>query len=274
MDLALKTAAGAVVLYVFYAIFLFCLQRQILFPKHLVTPPSPAKLPPETEKITLSLPFGSVEAWYMETKKAALPAPAAIFAHGNGELIDFWPEMLRPLNRMGMSILLVEYPGYGRSDGEPSHETITQTLTAARENLLAKKAVDPSRIIYIGRSMGGGAICSLARQFPPKALVLMSTFTSVKSFAARYMMPTFLVRDPFDNLTFVESFPGPVLLVHGRNDEVIPFSHAQKLYRAAQNAHLIPYDSGHNDCPPDWKVFWKDLSGFLIKSGIPVKPPF
>jgi len=96
----------------------------------------------------------------------------------------------------------------------------------------------------------------------------MSTFTGVRSFAKRFLVPPFLVRDPFDNLSVVKKYPGPMLVIHGQHDEVIPFSHGITLYKASQKGKMIPYDAGHNDCPPDWKVFWQDLASFLREIGI------
>jgi fermentation-respiration switch protein FrsA (DUF1100 family) len=91
----------------------------------------------------------------------------------------------------------------------------------------------------------------------------MSTFTSVRSFAIRYLAPKFLVRDPFENLAVVQDYEGPILILHGRQDNVIPYSHGVKLHRAAPHSKFISYEAGHNDCPPDWRAFWKDIESFL-----------
>jgi fermentation-respiration switch protein FrsA (DUF1100 family) len=116
--------------------------------------------------------------------------------------------------------------------------------------------------------MGGGAVCALAAQRPTRALILMSAFTSVRSFAVRYLVPKFLVRDPFDNLAVVAAYGGPTLIIHGRHDTVIPFSHGTKLYQAAVNSKFIAYDAGHNDCPPNWSIFWHDVESFLRKADV------
>jgi len=76
------------------------------------------------------------------------------------------------------------------------------------------------------------------------------------------------VRDPFDNLAVIKNYPGPVLILHGRRDEVISFTHGQQLYKSVQNGKMIAYEAGHNNCPPDWNVFWKDLADFLRDRGI------
>jgi fermentation-respiration switch protein FrsA (DUF1100 family) len=191
-----------------------------------------------------------------------------IFGHGNGEKIDFWPEELEGFTRLGIALLLVEYPGYGSSAGSPSQDSITQTFVAAYDDLVSRKDIDSSRIIFFGRSLGGGAVCALAQRRSSAALILMSTFTSVRSFAKQFLVPSFLVRDPFDNLAVIKNYPGPVLILHGRRDEVIPFTHGQKLYKSVQNGKMIAYEAGHNDCPPDWNVFWRDMADFLRDRGI------
>jgi fermentation-respiration switch protein FrsA (DUF1100 family) len=84
----------------------------------------------------------------------------------------------------------------------------------------------------------------------------------------RYLAPAFLIRDPFDNLAAVRLYQGPVLVMHGRSDEVVPFSHGQALHAAARNGQMIVYAAGHNDCPPDWAVFWHDVGNFLKAHGI------
>jgi fermentation-respiration switch protein FrsA (DUF1100 family) len=267
----LKTISWLILLYAGYCGFLFIMQRQILFPrniipKHLQTDPNIAGL----EKIRLNVGFGEVEAWFIPPAagRSAAPAPAVIFGHGNGELIDFWPESLGGFARLGIALLLVEYPGYGASAGSPSQDSITQIFVAAYDDLASRKDIDPGRIVFFGRSLGGGAVCALARKRPAAALILMSTFTGVSAFAKRYLVPAFIVRDPFDNLAVLNSYPGPVLIIHGRYDEVIPFSHGTRLYKAAKNSKMISYDAGHNDCPPDWTIFWNDVANFLHGTGI------
>jgi pimeloyl-ACP methyl ester carboxylesterase len=211
--------------------------------------------------------FGKVESWYLAPGTAAdrTPAPVVIFAHGNGELIDFWPDELKNFTKFGWGLLLVEYPGYGRSAGRPSQESITQIFIAAYDTLASRKDIDPDRIILFGRSLGGGAVCALASKRPTKALILMSTFTSVRSFAIRYLVPKFLVRDPFDNLEVVSNYKGPILILHGKHDGIIPYKHGMKLHNAAPHSKFITYDAGHNDCPPDWRIFWKDIESFLTE---------
>jgi pimeloyl-ACP methyl ester carboxylesterase len=271
MPTLLKYILWPLLLYTAYCGLLFFLQRQIMFPRYQIPQPVQDEQPiAGLEKFWLDTDSGKVEVWFIppDNYQTATPAPAVIFGHGNGELIDFWPEELRKFSRLGVAVMMVEYPGYGRSAGNPSEQSISHTFVAAYDMLVSRKDVDPSRIIFLGRSLGGGAVCALARHKPSAALILMSTFTSAKSFAKKFLVPPFMVRDPFDNLTVVKNYPGPVLIIHGKHDTIIPFSHGKALHQAAQKGEMITYNAGHNDCPPDWDVFWKDVEGFLLENNI------
>ena len=256
--------------YLVYCGFLFLIQRQILFPRYLIDTPSKGEDHPFMEKMWIKTSFGKTEAWSLlpDSMNKKEPSPAVIFAHGNGELIDFWPDELKRFHHFGIGVMLLEYPGYGRSDGTPSQKSITETFNNAYDILIERKDVDPAKIILFGRSLGGGAVCTLAAERPSAALILMSTFTSARSFAKKYFAPGFLVRDPFNNLAVVRNYPEPVIIFHGKFDEVIPYSHGLALYKSAPRATMITYESGHNDCPPNWEMFWRDIETFLHDSGI------
>jgi pimeloyl-ACP methyl ester carboxylesterase len=195
-------------------------------------------------------------------------APVVIFAHGNVEVIDYLPGEFQWMNELGMGVLLVEFPGYGRSSGSPSQESITETFVAAYDKLTRRDDVDMDRIVLMGRSIGGGAVCALAEKRPSAAMVLMSTFTSARVFAAAYFAPGFLVLDPFDNLSAIEKYSNPVLIFHGVNDGIIPFSHGRALAGATPRGTLIGLPCGHNDLPPDPDRFRRDLTNFLIETGV------
>ena len=270
MQIVLKIAGWGALFYLGYCCFLFLVQRQMLFPRYVIE--KPAETPgdiPGLEKIWLDTAFGKVESWFLPPapSRKTGPAPAVIFAHGNAELIDFWPEELKKFTHLGIGVLLVEYPGYGRSEGTPSQGSIGEAFAVAYDHLVQRADVDASRIILLGRSIGGGVICDLAARRPSAALILMSTFTSARSFASRYLVPGVLVRDPFDNLSVVESYPKPILIIHGKHDEVIPYRHGVSLYKAAKHGKMITYDCGHNDCPPNWDIFWQAIESHLRSNG-------
>jgi fermentation-respiration switch protein FrsA (DUF1100 family) len=266
MHVLLKFAIGALIAYLAFCCLLFLTQRQIIFPRNQIGYlPGYPKNVTGLEKIWLNSKCGRFETWFLPPtlNGSSRPAPAVIFAHGNAELIDFWPAELQPITHMGLGVLLVEYPGYGRSEGKPSQKSITEAFTTAYDMLVARKDVDSSRIVLFGRSVGGGAVCSLASQRPSAALILQSSFTSVRSIASKYFVPGFLVLDPFDNLSVVKNYRHPILIIHGRRDEIIPYLHGVSLHKAAKKGNLITYECGHNDCPPDYDRYWTDIKGFL-----------
>src|SRR5690606_34255575 len=105
---------------------------------------------------------GRVEAWLLpgDGVSAERPGPAVVFAHGNAELIDHWPGALARYRRLGVSVVLPEYRGYGRSAGRPSESAIRDDLRALHARLSSHPMVDVTRLVYHGRSLGGGAVCT------------------------------------------------------------------------------------------------------------------
>ena len=171
--------------------------------------------------------------------------------------------------KRGVSVLLPEYRGYGRSAGSASQAGITADFIRFHDLLAARKEVDASRIIFHGRSLGGAVVCALAERRKPAAIILQSTFTRFTDMTSKYFVPSFLVLDPFDSLSVISEFDGPVLVVHGRHDSLIPHSHGQALAAAAARGRLVSYDSDHNNCPPDWNDFWAQVDVFLDEAVAP-----
>lgn len=243
------------------------LQRALLFPRYMVRAHARAGDGVRgLERLWIDTDQGRVEAWFLrgDGASAEAPGPAVLFAHGNGELIEQWPEALEAYRHLGVSVLLPEYRGYGRSAGSPSEDAIRDDFARFYDLLAARPEVDRSRIVLHGRSLGGGAVCTIAARHQPSAMVLQSTFTSVADVAwEKMLVPSFLVRDRFDNLSVVTALDTPILVVHGRRDGVIPFSHAKRLVHAAKHARLVAYDADHNDCPPHWAPFWSEVEAFL-----------
>lgn len=216
-------------------------------------------------------PAGPVEAWFIpgEGVTAEAPGPVVLFAHGNAELIDLWPEELRGYTRLGVSVLLPEFRGYGRSAGDPSQRAIAEDYAKFYDRVTQRPEVDPSRVILHGRSIGGGVAAQLAVDRPSAVLVLQSTPASIKRMAARFLFPFFLVRDPFDSVRVVKHYQSPVLILHGKLDNIVPPAHAQRLADAATHpqSRLIWYDVDHNTLPPT-RAYWNDVEQFLKDTGV------
>lgn len=249
------------------------LQRDLIFGGRRKGP-IPA-VPPRSfasaERIALKTPSGRVDALYLAPRVVparGAKAPAVLFAHGNAELIEDFPDWFERVRPPELAVLLVEFPGYGWSEGEPTGESVRDALAVAHDWLTARPEIDGSRIIGYGRSLGGAAICTLVGHRPLAALVLSSTFTSLRPLAWRMFAPPVLLRDAFDNIAAIQRFAGPVLVVHGSHDELIPYEHGQALAAATQRTKLVTYRAGHNDCPPDAEQFAADFHAFLSEHGL------
>ena len=258
--LRLLTLALAILLA--YWTLLFFVQRSLSFPR-----PDLASAPPrpgDAEAVWLEHPAGRTEAWLLPAHGSTpASAPVLLFAHGNAELIDHWAGEFDEPRSWGLAVLLVEYPGYGRSAGHPSQSAIAATIAAAHDWIATRPSLDARRIIAYGRSLGGGAVTTLLPDRTPAALILESTFTDTRRFARHLGAPGFLVRDPFDNLAALRAYRGPLLLVHGEHDEVVPLEHGEAL-AAATGVELHRLPCGHNDCPRAWA----EMREFLRAHGL------
>jgi hypothetical protein len=260
----------AVIAYGVYAFYYYSIQRTVIFPRHLVDRPGAGEAQFDGEQLWLSTKQARVETWYLPPYELApsSKAPVLIFAHANAELIDYWPEHVAGLREMGIGVLLVEFPGYGRSEGAPSQKSLTETFVAAYDLITSRDDVDKDRVAACGISLGGGAACALASKRDVKALILLSSFTSIRGMAGQYFLPSFLILDPFDNLSVVREFKGKVLVIHGTNDEIFPYAMGVELADAASDGRLITYECGHNDCIYDWNAFWREQEEFFQEAGI------
>jgi len=237
-----------------YALAVALVQRSLLFPgTELRAPEGLDQAVPDVERLWFEADDGRTEAWLLPAPAhVPRPAPAVLAAHGNYELIDYQLPFAQALRALGAHVLLVEYPGYGRSTGSPTQESVTAAFVAARDALAARPDVDAGRIAYYGRE--------------PAALVLQSTFTSVRAMAASLFVPGFLIRDPFESLDWLERWTGPALVLHGRRDDVVPFEHGEAL--AGAGARLEVFDCRHNDFPDDPERYWRVLGTFLTEAGV------
>ena len=263
------TILTAVMFYCVFLSLLYFFQGSLLYPGAMN--PVAATLPASqgAEVFEVATARGKVEAVFLPATAASSDKqPLVIFGHGNGEVIDFWLTAFEGFRSRGIGVLLVEYPGYGRSSGSSSEASIRAVMDAAYDRIAAHPRVDAARIFGFGRSLGGGAICLLAKDRPLRALILDSTFPSLDIFAAHYWAPAFMLRDRFNNLSAVAQFRGPVLVIHGTNDRLISWQQGQRLAAAAKNATFLLRECGHGCWDPQRPAFWNDFESFLSKAGI------
>jgi pimeloyl-ACP methyl ester carboxylesterase len=256
-------------IYLIYAGIFFFLQRKLIYPTSVIPASELLTENGQYEKYFIRSGESKVEVLFFSAKdNKGQGQPLLIIAHGNASLIDYWTDLLDKPLEMGLNILLVEYPGYGRSTGTPSQQSITDVFIKAYDQFAKDERVDKNRIVFFGRSLGGGVVCSLAKHREPAALILSSTFSSIRSFTSQYFLPGFLASDPYDNLALIEEYTGPLMLVHGTADKTIPIAHSRKLKSVHPHAFWLTYNTDHNNTPPNWDNFWGEVNSFLIQAGI------
>lgn len=266
-----------VVGYVLYAGALFVMQGRLMWPRHLVASAAelgePGVEAHGVERFWVDIGGGErVEAWYARGRvldgDTGQKRPLVVMAHGNAELIDDHVNRMLNYRDLGVSSLVVEYRGYGRSDGTPGQRGIVDDFARALEMTLAREEVDAGRVVYHGRSIGAGVLCALAERRKPAGMILESAFTSAAGMAGRFGIPGFLVRSPFRNDRVVKDFDGPILLFHGTRDEIIPVAHSRELHAMAKRGTLIEQDAMHNDFPVDAHAMWYEVEKWLLENGL------
>ena len=213
---------------------------------------------PDVIKLAAKHAAGETYGYFLQGQSLApspqQPSPKAgvvVYGHGNAAFAADWIFDAQPYTAAGLHFLCLEYRGYGASDGTPSEAGFVADSASLLDQVLARPDVDPANVVYHGRSLGGGVLAALARERAPARLILESTFSSVHSMSSQFLAPRYLVRDPLDvRATLADSFKGPVLLMHSREDEVVPFAEFEINRAAVDPARLeaVVHDSmGHND---------------------------
>ncbi len=177
--------------------------------------------------------------------------PVLLYLHGNAQCIHEWALVREDLEGTETGMLLLDYPGYGKSTGQPREEGLYAAGRAGLEWLLERW---PARLVVVfGKSLGGGVATEVAQDADLGALVLESTFTSVPAVARRLIpfLPegAFPDTERYDSLSKIGKVRCPVLVIHGTEDELIPFEQGRRLYEAApQPKEFFPVEgAGHNN---------------------------
>ncbi len=238
------TAGIAAVAYAALVLLIYLGQGQIVYgPSRQVRPPLLAY-----EDVTLRTADGvQLAAWYIPAAEAR---GTVLFCHGNGGNIGSYLGNTSLLRSLGLAVFIFDYRGYGRSQGDPSEEGTYQDAEAAWRYLVEVRGVPPESIIVHGRSLGGAVAARLAADHPARALILESSFTSLPDLG-QHLLPLvpvrLIARFQYNTLADVAKVHCPVLVIHSRQDEVIPFSEAQRLLAAAPGPKTLLEIHGSHD---------------------------
>ncbi len=173
--------------------------------------------------------------WYLPQEGAET---VVLFCHGNAGNISSYhmKETAQTYARLGVGLLLFDYRGYGRSEGTPSEFGTYHDAEGAWKFLTGRQGIPANRIAVHGRSLGGAVAAYLAEQHEPRALILESTFTTFPAIGQErypYLPVDWLVTSRYPTLRRMASVRCPVLVIHSREDDFVPFRFGRALYEAA-----------------------------------------
>ena len=200
--------------------------------------------------------------------------PLSFFPTGMQVISPIVLKMFKLLLDYGLQVFIYDYRGYGRSGGKPSETGLYQDGLAAYDYLVDRKGISPDRIIPFGRSLGAAVATEIATKRNVRSLIIESAFTSTKGMAKNMFL--FQLLSPFlphhyNNLGKIKSIAVPKLIIHGKADEIIPFSMGEMLHRAANAPkYFFPITgAGHNDTYfIGGKEYFQIFSGFARNSRI------
>ena len=247
------------IIYVVMLVVLLFLENKFLFPAS--TADDSWESPP-TDTIVQDVSLTSshdttIHAWWMKPRGWEPGQGALLYCHGNGGNVSHRGALGQFCVEHKHAILMLDYPGYGKSGGKASEAGCYAAADAAYDWLLNEQKIPAPRVILYGGSLGGAVAVDVASRRPHRALVLVSTFTNFPDMAQKQfpIFPTrWLVRNRFSSLAKIERVHRPVFIAHGDADEIIPFAMGQRLYEAANEPKEfftmrgIPHVDG---CSPD-----------------------
>lgn len=225
------------------------LAQGILYPFDKVNKSHKVEDPPDGvfEK-TISRKFGNVHIWYKGNSKPV----TFVFFHGNGQNLESLKSIYPNFSNMG-NWVVYDYPGLGKSTGEPSEDTLVKSGTAALQ--FAREKFPATRVVLWGWSLGSAVALQVAKDQTLDGLILTSSWTSIKAmtdgnFLGSQVSDEFLKKNAYDSLSVAPKIKVRTLLLHGEKDKIVPFEQATQLSKAFDSDLLtfIPLkDTGHND---------------------------
>ena len=250
-----RIAVGLAIGYAVLVALGWLFQERLAFPAPRAPVPDPKRLGiANGERIEVVTQDGTrLAGWYLPPAlhRPPPPSPALLWFYGNGENIASLAPILRDFQPREAALLVVDYPGYGGSEGRATEAALYAAADAAYAALAARPQVDPGRIYVYGRSLGSAVAIYTAAHHPVAGLILESPFTSAADMARRHyaLVPRFLLRLSLDNLSAITQVRCPILLFHGTADRLVPTAMGMRVAAAASGPVevVLIQNAGHND---------------------------
>jgi fermentation-respiration switch protein FrsA (DUF1100 family) len=222
---------------------------------------------PGWQDLYLTIEDGTrIHAWWCPRPGAE---GALLYCHGNGGNLSHRGNTIRGLQeQLNVSVLIFDYPGYGKSEGSPTEAGCYAAGTTAYQFLREQQHVPGDKIFLFGNSLGGGVATYLAVREPHRALILSKTFTSLPDVGQHcypWLPVRWLMRNRFDSLSRIKDCKMPVFLTHGTEDELIPYCQGVALHEAANEPkRFLTVHGGDHNAPMN-QEFFTALKEFLAE---------
>ncbi len=191
-----------------------------------------------------------------------------MWCHGNGGNLSYGLRTAGEFRKLGLSVFLFDYRGYGKSEGSPDGKGIMRDAESAYRYLTEQLHVPPARLVILGESLGGAPAIRVASRHDCAALIVQSTFTSIRDMAGvrfpYFPWLRFLARTDFPNLDTISRVRAPKLLIHSRTDEVVPFWMGEKLFaKASEPKERWVIDSATHNETFELPGYWDRVRSLL-----------
>ena len=251
-------AAVCILLYVFQSRLVYVPDRKIVG--------SPAEIGLSYQDVELISADGvRLSGWWVPQKESR---GVLLFCNGNSGNISHLLGRIATYRDLGLSILVFDYRGFGASGGKPTEEGTYLDVEAAWNYLVEEREIAPEKILVYGWSLGGPIAAWLAQRHSPAKLVLESTFTSLPDLAQQIypLLPNrLLARFEYNTLDYLSRVRCPILVVHSREDRLIPFAHGQQLYQAFNGPRtILEIEGDHGDGFSLSEQHYKETLGAFI----------
>ena len=209
-----------------------------------------------------------LHGWFIPNKNAT---GTVLFFHGNAGNISHRLDSIAILNGLELNVFIIDYRGYGQSEGKITEQGTYRDAEAAWNYLIDNQGISEKQIIIFGRSLGASIAAWLASQHTPAALIIESGFTSVPSIGRRlypFLPIRWLTRIKYDTKQYVKNISCPVMVAHSKNDEIIPYEEGREIFQAApEPKQFLEMQGGHNDgFIVSGTAYVKGLKSFINKN--------